>query len=40
MRLIILRIDLFNCGGIVRFERKGRDAKQVSVYPKEEVAAQ
>lgn len=26
--------------GIVRFERKGRDAKQVSVYPKEEVAAQ
>ena len=26
--------------GIVRFERKGRDDKQVSVYPKEEVAAQ
>ena len=26
--------------GIVRFERKGSDAKQVSVYPKEEVAAQ
>ena len=26
--------------GIVRFERKGRDGKQVSVYPKEEVAAQ
>ena len=26
--------------GIVRFERKGRDAKQVSVYPREEVAAQ
>ena len=26
--------------GIVRFERKGSDAKQVSFYPKEEVAAQ
>ena len=26
--------------GVVRFERKGRDNKQVSVYPKEEVAAQ
>ena len=26
--------------GIDRFERKGRDDKQVSVYPKEEVAAQ
>lgn len=26
--------------GIVRFERKGRDQKQVSVYPAENVAAQ
>ena len=26
--------------GIVRFERKGRDKKQVSVYPVEAVAAQ
>lgn len=26
--------------GVVRFERKGRDNKQVSVYPNEEVAAQ
>ncbi len=25
--------------GIVRFERKGRDDKQVSVYPKEALAA-
>jgi len=24
--------------GIVRFERKGRDKKQVSVYPREDVA--
>ncbi|MBC7088381.1 MAG: 50S ribosomal protein L27 [Tissierellales bacterium] len=24
--------------GIVRFERKGRDKKQVSVYPREELA--
>lgn len=24
--------------GIVRFERKGRDKKQVSVYPQEELA--
>jgi large subunit ribosomal protein L27 len=24
--------------GVVRFERKGRDKKQVSVYPKEELA--
>ena len=24
--------------GIVKFERKGRDKKQVSVYPKEELA--
>ena len=26
--------------GVVRFERKGRDKKQVSVYPVAEVAAQ
>jgi len=26
--------------GIVRFERKGRDKKQVSVYPSEQVAVQ
>ena len=26
--------------GIVRFERKGRDKKQVSVYPDEQVAVQ
>jgi large subunit ribosomal protein L27 len=26
--------------GIVRFERKGRDKKQVSVYPREDVAVQ
>ncbi|MGI6706398.1 MAG: 50S ribosomal protein L27 [Clostridia bacterium] len=26
--------------GIVRFERKGRDKKQVSVYPQEDVAVQ
>ncbi len=26
--------------GVVRFERKGRDKKQVSVYPTENVAAQ
>ena len=26
--------------GVVRFERKGRDKKQVSVYPAENVAAQ
>ncbi len=26
--------------GVVRFERLGRDSKQVSVYPKEEVAAE
>ena len=24
--------------GVVRFERKGRDKKQVSVYPREELA--
>lgn len=24
--------------GIVRFERKGKDKKQVSIYPKQEVA--
>jgi large subunit ribosomal protein L27 len=24
--------------GVVKFERKGRDKKQVSVYPKEELA--
>ena len=32
--------DTLFANGIVRFERKGRDDKQVSVYPKEEVAAQ
>jgi large subunit ribosomal protein L27 len=26
--------------GVVKFERKGRDKKQVSVYPKEQVAVQ
>ena len=26
--------------GVVKFERKGRDKKQVSVYPIEQVAAQ
>lgn len=26
--------------GVVRFERKGKDKKQVSVYPKAEAAAQ
>ncbi|MCR4620589.1 MAG: 50S ribosomal protein L27 [Clostridiales bacterium] len=26
--------------GVVRFERKGRDKKQVSIYPKTEVAAE
>jgi large subunit ribosomal protein L27 len=26
--------------GIVRFERKGRDKKQVSVYPEQEAVAQ
>ncbi|BFL72460.1 MULTISPECIES: 50S ribosomal protein L27 [Anaerococcus] len=26
------------CEGIVKFERKGRDRKQVSVYPKQDIA--
>lgn len=26
------------CDGVVKFERKGRDAKQVSVYPQEAIA--
>lgn len=26
--------------GIVRFERRGKTSKQISVYPKDEVAAQ
>jgi large subunit ribosomal protein L27 len=28
------------CDGVVRFERKGRDKKQLSVYPAEAKAAQ
>ena len=27
-----------SCEGIVKFERKGRDRKQVSVYPKQDIA--
>ncbi len=27
-----------NCEGIVKFERKGRGRKQVSVYPKQDIA--
>ena len=27
-----------SCEGIVKFERKGRDRKQVSVYPQEDIA--
>ncbi len=27
-----------SCEGIVKFERKGRDRNQVSVYPKQDIA--
>lgn len=27
-----------SCEGIVRFERKGKNRKQVSVYPKQDIA--